>query len=63
VRELGYRWGLVVVILGLPVFWKGISTGEPIVLAVGSTLSFCGLVVWGYLRSRRKMSRPEHQNG
>jgi hypothetical protein len=59
-RELGHRWGLVVVLLGLPILARGLSEGEAVATALGSSLLFCGLVIWGCLRSRRKMSSPEH---
>ena len=62
-RELGHRWGLVAVVLGLPILGRGLGKGETVTTALGSALLFGGLLVWAYLRSRRKTSDPERQEG
>jgi len=62
-RAFGYRWGLVLAILGLPILGRGLATSNVLALCGGSTLFVYGVFLWCFLRHAQKVDTPGPDSG
>lgn len=58
---LGYRWGLVMAIIGSPILGRGIYVGDTLLLSMGSSLIVIGILFWACLRYHHKTNMPPQQ--
>ena len=62
-RAFGYRWGLVLAILGLPILGRGLATSNVPALCGGGTLLVYGVFLWCFLRRPHKADTPGPNSG
>ena len=60
-RVLGYRWGLVMAIIGFPILGRGIHARDTLLLSMGSSLIVIGILLWACLRYHHKTNMPPQQ--
>ena len=60
-RVFGYRWGIVLAILGLPILGRGLAISNVLALWGGSTLFVFGTFLWLLFRRWEKLDAPDQK--